>query len=90
MKDRLIHFYLGLDYKLVWQTIEERMPEVKPLFRKVSDSPPLIVPLLKFPPFVTTLIIPSKARYLSYKQDPWLVASKFLSIVIANKVKQSL
>ena len=75
MKDRLIHFYFGLDYKLVWQTIEERMPEVKPLFRKVSDPPPLIAPLLKFPPFVTTLIFPSKALHPSYKQDPWPVVS---------------
>ena len=47
MKDRLIHFYFGLDYKLVWQTIEERMPEVKPLLRRVSDPPPLLAPLVR-------------------------------------------
>ena len=38
MRDRLIHFYFGVDYKLVWETIKERMPEVKPLFRKVMEE----------------------------------------------------
>ncbi len=35
MRDRLIHFYFGVDNKLVWETIKERIPEVKPLIRKV-------------------------------------------------------
>lgn len=30
MRDRLIHFYFGIDYELVWRTIKERLPEVKP------------------------------------------------------------
>ncbi len=25
MRDRLIHFYFGVDYKLVWKTIKERI-----------------------------------------------------------------
>ena len=29
MRDRLIHFYFGVDYELVWRTIKERLPEVK-------------------------------------------------------------
>ncbi|MEP0762352.1 MAG: DUF86 domain-containing protein, partial [Chloroflexota bacterium] len=29
MRDRLIHLYFGIDYELVWKTIEERLPEVK-------------------------------------------------------------
>ena len=29
MRDRLIHFYFGVDYKLVWATIKERLPQVK-------------------------------------------------------------
>jgi uncharacterized protein with HEPN domain len=29
MRDRLIHFYFGVDYKLVWTTIKERLPQVK-------------------------------------------------------------
>ena len=31
MRDRLIHFYFGIDYKLVWKTIKKRIPQVKPL-----------------------------------------------------------
>ena len=30
MRDKLIHFYFGVDYKLVWTTIKERLPQVKP------------------------------------------------------------
>jgi len=26
MRDRLIHFYFGADYQLVWMTIKERLP----------------------------------------------------------------
>jgi len=29
MRDRLIHFYFGVDFKLVWATIKERLPQVK-------------------------------------------------------------
>jgi len=37
MRDRLIHFYFGVDYKLVWETIKKRIPEVKPLIKKILD-----------------------------------------------------
>jgi len=29
MRDRLIHFYFGVDCQLVWKTIKERIPLVK-------------------------------------------------------------
>jgi uncharacterized protein with HEPN domain len=29
MRDKLIHFYFGVDYKLVWVTVTERLPKVK-------------------------------------------------------------
>ena len=38
MRDRLIHFYFGIDYKLVWKTIKERIPQVKPLIRKILEE----------------------------------------------------
>jgi len=34
MRDRLIHSYFGIDYKLVWITIKERIPKVKPLIKE--------------------------------------------------------
>jgi len=37
MRDRLIHFYFGVDYKLVWETIKKRVPEVKPSIRKILE-----------------------------------------------------
>jgi uncharacterized protein with HEPN domain len=29
MRDKLIHFYFGIDYNLVWQTIKNRLPAIK-------------------------------------------------------------
>ncbi len=37
MRDRLIHFYFGVDHKLVWATIKDRIPQVKPLIKEVLD-----------------------------------------------------
>jgi uncharacterized protein with HEPN domain len=35
MRDKLIHFYFGVDYHLVWKTITERLPCVKQDIEKV-------------------------------------------------------
>ncbi len=35
MRDRLIHFYFGVDHRLVWKTIKERLPKVKPMIRRI-------------------------------------------------------
>ncbi len=35
MRDRLIHGYFGVDYELVWRTIKERIPKVKPQIQRV-------------------------------------------------------
>lgn len=29
MRDKLIHVYFGVDYNLVWQTIKNRLPNIK-------------------------------------------------------------
>jgi uncharacterized protein with HEPN domain len=36
MRDKLIHFYFGVNYELVWKTIKNRIPQVKPLIEKVK------------------------------------------------------
>ncbi len=28
MRDKLIHFYFGVDYPLVWETVKKRLPQV--------------------------------------------------------------
>ena len=38
MRDRLIHFYFGVDYQLVWVTIKERLPQVKALVLKILQD----------------------------------------------------
>lgn len=35
MRDKLIHFYFGVDHRLVWKTITERLPGVKQEIEKV-------------------------------------------------------
>lgn len=31
MRDKIIHFYFGVDYEIVWNVIKERLPKIKPL-----------------------------------------------------------
>ena len=31
-RDKIIHFYFGVDYEIVWRVIRERLPEIKPSF----------------------------------------------------------
>ena len=35
MRDVIIHGYFGVDTKLVWDTIKQRIPNTKPLFEKI-------------------------------------------------------
>ena len=38
MGDKVIHRYFGVDIKVVWATIEKRIPEIKPLFEKMLND----------------------------------------------------
>jgi len=38
MRDRLIHFYFGVDYDLVWKTIKNRFPIIEPLIAQILES----------------------------------------------------
>lgn len=38
MRDKLIHFYFGIDYELVWKTIRNRLPEIKPLIAQILEA----------------------------------------------------
>lgn len=40
MRDRLIHFYFGIKYDLVWSTIKDVIPAVKPLIQKIISTQP--------------------------------------------------
>lgn len=35
MRNKLIHFYFGVKYELVWSTIEDIIPKIKPLIKNV-------------------------------------------------------
>jgi len=38
MRDRLIHFYFGIKYELVWHTIKDIIPVVKPVIRDILED----------------------------------------------------
>jgi uncharacterized protein with HEPN domain len=38
MRDKLIHFYLGVDYRIVWQVATVDLPGLKPNLEKVFSS----------------------------------------------------
>ncbi|MCL0083421.1 DUF86 domain-containing protein [Thermodesulfovibrionales bacterium] len=38
MRDKLIYFYFGIKYELVWQTIKDVIPQVKPLIGKILNE----------------------------------------------------
>ena len=39
MRDRLIHLYFGIKYDLVWHTIKDVIPQVKPIIQEIlKDS----------------------------------------------------
>ncbi len=35
MRDKISHFYFGVDYKIVWEVIKRRLPEIKPIIQRV-------------------------------------------------------
>ncbi len=37
MRDKITHDYFGINYKIVWNVIEERLPEIKPLIRRILE-----------------------------------------------------
>lgn len=38
MRDRLIHFYFGIKYELVWHTIKDVIPVVRPVIREILKN----------------------------------------------------
>lgn len=35
MRDKLIHFYFGVDHNLIWNTIKKRIPKIKPFIENI-------------------------------------------------------
>jgi uncharacterized protein with HEPN domain len=38
MRDKVIHEYFGVDLKVVWKTVNENIPGLKPLIKKVLED----------------------------------------------------
>jgi uncharacterized protein with HEPN domain len=38
MRDKLIHWYFGVDLEVVWNVIREEIPRLKPLLRDAFDT----------------------------------------------------
>ena len=37
-RDRLIHFYFGIKYELVWETIQVELPRIKPKLKQILQE----------------------------------------------------
>jgi len=35
IRDKIAHFYFGVDYEIVWEVIKKRLPEIKPLIEQI-------------------------------------------------------
>lgn len=35
IRDKIAHFYFGIDYEIVWKVIKEKLPEIKPAVEKI-------------------------------------------------------
>ena len=38
MRDKMIHEYFGVDIEILWKTVKEDIPSLKPLMKKISIS----------------------------------------------------
>ena len=38
MRDKLIHFYFGVDMEIVWETVKVRIPQLEPLIEDVLND----------------------------------------------------
>jgi uncharacterized protein with HEPN domain len=38
MRDKVIHEYFGVDLKVVWKTVNQHIPEIKPQIQKVLED----------------------------------------------------
>jgi len=38
MRDKLIRFYIGVNYEFLWIAIKNRIPKLKPIIRKISEE----------------------------------------------------
>jgi uncharacterized protein with HEPN domain len=38
MRDKLIHEYFGINLNVVWKTVQEEIPPLKPLFEKMLED----------------------------------------------------
>ncbi|ATZ61667.2 MAG: DUF86 domain-containing protein [Methanosarcinales archaeon Met12] len=38
IRDKIIHFYFGIDYEIVWKVAKERLPEIKPSIEKMLNE----------------------------------------------------
>ncbi|WP_442891821.1 HepT-like ribonuclease domain-containing protein [Dissulfurispira sp.] len=35
MRDKISHFYFGINYEIVWKVVKERLPEIKLAVEKI-------------------------------------------------------
>lgn len=37
-RDKIAHFYFGIDYEIVWKIIKEELPKIRPIIEKMLEE----------------------------------------------------
>jgi len=38
IRDKIAHFYFGIDYEIVWEVIKKRLPEIKVRIKQILED----------------------------------------------------
>ncbi len=38
MRDKITHFYFGIDYKVVWSVVKKELPTIEPFIREILND----------------------------------------------------
>lgn len=38
MRDKIAHFYFGINYKVVWSVVKKELPAVEPAIARILDN----------------------------------------------------
>jgi len=38
MRDKIAHFYFGVDYEIVWEVIKQQLPEIRPFIEEILEG----------------------------------------------------
>jgi uncharacterized protein with HEPN domain len=74
MRDRLIHGYFGVDYQLVWDVVQEKLPELKRNLQRITliyNRPPIGLRTTRRPAPLTQNVSPLRPTIRKTWEPPF-------------------